>query len=74
MIPAENHPVWTQIATGKKSMQCGKLAINLLAQSNKLSYERDPSPANVKKLADHTRAFFVQYEKAFTSEFAKILG
>ena len=74
MLPAANHPIWTQIATGKKPVQSGKLAINLFVQNNKFSLDRDSSPANVQQLAAKTHAFFVQYEKIFSSEFDKILA
>ena len=74
MLPAANHPVWTQIATGKKPIQSGKLAINLFMQNNKSSLDRDPSPANVQKLAAKTYEFFHQYEKIFANEFEKILA
>jgi hypothetical protein len=74
MIPAVDHPIWTQIVTGKKPVQTGKLAINLLAQGNKINYEKDSSPANVKLLAKRTHDFFIQYEKVFATEFAKILS
>jgi len=74
MLPAANHPVWTQIATGKKPVQSGKLAINLFVQNNKFSFDRDPSPANVEQLATKTHAFFIQYEKLFASEFERILA
>jgi hypothetical protein len=73
MIPASNHAVWTQIATGAKTINSGKLAINLLVQANKLSYESDRSPANVKQLAAKTYSFFVQFEKLFSNELAKII-
>jgi hypothetical protein len=74
MLPAANHPVWTQIATGKKPVQSGKLAINLFMQNTKSSLEKDPSPANVQQLAGKTYEFFKQYEKLFASEFEKILA
>ncbi len=74
MLPAANHSVWTQIATGKRSMQSEKLAINLFAKTNAMSFARDSSPANVQQLAAKTYAFFQQYEKLFASEFAKILA
>jgi hypothetical protein len=73
MLPAASHPVWVQIATGKKPVQSGNLAINLLAKSNKNSFERDPSSENVKLLAAKTHEFFIKYELVFASEFAQIL-
>ncbi len=74
MLPAANHPVWTQIATGKRPVQSEKLAINLFVKNNKMSLERDTSPANVQLLAARTHAFFTQYEKMFAAEFEKILA
>jgi len=72
MIPASNHAVWTQIATGAKTINSGKLAINLLVQANKLSYESDRSPANVKQLAAKTYSFFVQFEKLFRTNWPRL--
>jgi len=74
MLPAANHPVWTQIATGRRPVQSEKLAINLFIKNNKMSLERDASPANVQQLAARTYAFFIQYEKMFAAEFEKILA
>lgn len=74
MLPAIDHPVWTQLVTGKKHVQSDKTTINLLIHSNKMSYERDPSPANVKQLASKTRGFFAQYEALFAGDIAKILS
>jgi len=74
MIPAVDHPIWSQIAAGKKPVQSAKLAINLLIQGNSIAYAKDPSPASVKQIAIRTHSFFCQYEKVFTAEFAKILG
>jgi hypothetical protein len=74
MLPAANHPVWTQIATGKTPIHSEKLAINLFAKNNAMSLERDASPANVQQLAAKAHEFFTKYEKLFASEFDKILG
>jgi hypothetical protein len=74
MLPAANSIVWTQIVTGKRPVKTGKLAINLLVQGNKTSYEKDPSPKNVAELSARTYKFFTQFELAFGSEFAKILA
>ncbi len=74
MLPTAKHPIWTQIATGKRPVQSQKLAINLFVKSNKMSLERDASPANVQQLAARTHAFFTQYEKTFAAEFEKILA
>jgi hypothetical protein len=37
-----------------------------------MSYERDPSAANVKELVAKSHAFLTKYESLFTSEIAKI--
>jgi hypothetical protein len=74
MLPAATHRVWSEIATGKIPIRSDNLAINLLVKSNHLSFERDPSLANVQQLANKTYKFFVQYEKFFPSEFDKILA
>ncbi|HUA97548.1 MAG TPA: hypothetical protein VMA34_04425 [Terracidiphilus sp.] len=74
MLPDSAHPVWIQIATGKKAVSSGKLAINLLIQNNRIEMEKDASPAHVKEIAGRTYQFFKQYETIFASEFQKILG
>lgn len=73
MLPDLDHPVWMEIVTGRKPVKCTKATINLLIQSNKMSYERDPSPANVKKLISKTHSFLTQYEAVFAEEIAAIL-
>lgn len=73
MLPDVSHPAWTQFVTGKKPLQSGKATLNLLIQSNKMSYERDPSPANVRQLATKTHRFFSHFEAIFSSEIATIL-
>ena len=57
MIPAVDHPIWSQIAAGKKPVQSAKLAINLLIQGNSIAYAKDPSPASVKQIAIRTWKF-----------------
>lgn len=74
MLPTATHRVWGEIATGRKPIRSDNLAINLLVKSNHMSFERDPSQANVQQLATKTYKFFVQYEKLFASEFDKILA
>ena len=74
MLPALTHRVWSEIATGKRPIRSDNLAINLLVKSNHMSFEGDPSPANVQQLAAKTYKFFVQYEKFFAREFDKILA
>ena len=73
MLPDASHPVWEQIATGKWPLESRKPTVNLLIQSNKMSYERDKSPANVRQLAEKTHCFFRQYEAIFPAEIAQIL-
>ena len=74
MLPAVTHRVWGEIATGKRPIRSDNLAVNLLVKSNHMSFERDPSQANVEQLAVKTYKFFVQYEKFFGKEFDKILA
>jgi hypothetical protein len=74
MLPAANSPVWMQIATGKRPVRTEKLAINLFAKNNAMSFAKDSSPANVQQLAARTYEFFLKYEKIFASEFDKILA
>jgi hypothetical protein len=64
MLPVADHSIWIQIATGKRPIHGDNLAINLLAQKNKLSYVKNPSPANVKQLALKTYQFFTQRHSA----------
>jgi hypothetical protein len=72
MLPDRSHPVWEQIASGKKPVQSQRPTVNLLLQANKMSYERDQSPANLRQLADKTHHFFSQYEALFSAEIAQI--
>ena len=74
MLPAANHHVWTQIATGKRPVQSDRLAINLFVKNNKMSFEKDSSPANVQQLAARSYEFFIKYEKLFAADFEKILA
>ncbi len=74
MLPAVDHPAWSQFVTGKKPVQSSKATLNLLVQRNKMRYEKDPSPANVKELVRMTHNFFIQYESLFAVEIAQILG
>ncbi len=74
MLPAADHSVWIQIATGKRPIHSEKLAINLFAKNNAINFAKDPSPANVKQLAANAYEFFIKYEKLFASEFDKILA
>jgi hypothetical protein len=73
MLPDVNHPVWVLFVTGKKPVQCTKATINMLITNNKMSYARDPSPANVKELVVKAHSFLSKYEAMFTSEIAQIL-
>lgn len=72
MLPAVDDPAWTQLITGKRQVQSSKATFNMLIHSNQMSYERDPSPANVKALIAKSHAFLTKYESLFTSEIAKI--
>jgi hypothetical protein len=73
MLPDASHPVWELIATGERPLESRKPTVNLLIHSNKLSYERDQSPANVRQIAEKTHHFFSQYEVLFPAEIAQIL-
>jgi hypothetical protein len=73
MLPDVSHPAWTRFVTGQGPLQCGKATVNLLVQGNKMSYERDPSAANVRQLATKTHRFFSHFEAIFSNEIATIL-
>jgi hypothetical protein len=73
MLPDASHPVWEQIATGKRQLESRKPTVNLLIHSNKMIYERDQSPASVRQLVEKTHNFFSQYEALFPAEIAQIL-
>jgi len=73
MLPDISHPVWMQIITGERRFQSTKPTLNLLVQMNKMSYERDPSPANVKALIAKTHSFFSLYQALFADEIVAIL-
>lgn len=72
MLPALDHPGWTELITGRKQVQSSKATFNMLVHSNQMSYERDPSPANVNDLIAKSHAFLSKYESLFTSEIARI--
>jgi hypothetical protein len=72
MLPAVNHPVWTEIVIGKKAMQTGKATVNLLIQSSRISYGRNPSPENLSQVVAKLHSFFTRYESTFTTEIAQI--
>ncbi len=72
MVPAVDNPVWVRLVTGKKPVQSSKATFNMLIHSNQMSYERDPSPANIKDLIAKSHSFLTKYESLFTSEIAKI--
>jgi hypothetical protein len=73
MVPDASHPVWVQFVTGQKTIHSTKATLNLLIQRNKMIYERDPSPANVQRLALRSQEFFSRFEKLFADELAMIL-
>jgi hypothetical protein len=73
MLPDASHPVWELIATGKRPLESHKPTVNLLIHSNKMSYERDQSPANVQHMAAKTHSFFSHFEALFPAEIAQIL-
>lgn len=70
MVPSASHPVWEQFAMGRKQIPSTKSTLNLLVQHNKMCYERDQSPANVKVLANYSFEFFTKFESLFSSELA----
>jgi hypothetical protein len=73
MLPEIDHPVWAEIVTGKKRFQSNRPTFNLLLQSNKMNYERDPSPENLQALIARTYSFLSQYQALFAGEIASIL-
>jgi hypothetical protein len=72
MLADVSHPSWGQVVSGERHIQTSKAAINLLIQSSKMSYQRDPSPANLKQLVAKMHSFFTRYESTFTEEIAQI--
>jgi hypothetical protein len=73
MVPEASNPVWQELVTGKKTIKSSKATLNLLIQSNRMSYGRDKSPANIQLLVAKTHVFFVQFECLFGAELAQIL-
>ena len=73
MLPDVSNQVWTLVVTGKKPVRSSKATFNLLIHGNKMSYERDPSPANVRQLVAKTHGFLKQFESIFVNEIAEIL-
>jgi hypothetical protein len=72
MLPAMNHPVWKEIIIGKKSIQTEKTTVNLLTQSSRMSYGRNPSPDNLEQIVAKIYGFFARYESTFANEIAQI--
>ena len=72
MLPAVDHPAWTQLVTGKKQVRSRKATFNMLIHSNEMSYEKDQSPDNVKDLVFKSYAFLTKYESLFKNEIARI--
>ena len=73
MVPEASDPVWEQFVTGRKTIHSDKATLNLLIHGNKLAYARDPSAANVRKLAERSRQFFRQFESLFATELTLLL-
>lgn len=72
MLPAMNHPVWQEIVIGKKAVRTEKAAVNLLIQSSRMSYGRNPSTDNLNQIVGKIHSFFTRYESTFASEVAQI--
>jgi len=67
-----NHPVWKDIVLGKKTIQTEKATVNLLTQSSRMSYGRNPSPDNLDQIISKMHSFFARYESTFNHEIAQI--
>ena len=73
MVPEASHPVWEEFVTGRKTIHSDKATLNLLIHGNKMSYARDPSTANVRKLAGRAQQFFRQFESLFATELTLLM-
>jgi hypothetical protein len=73
MLPDVNHPVWVQFVTGRKPVRTTKATINMLIHGNKMSYEMNPSPSNVKHLVVKSYDFLNQFQAIFPNEVDEIL-
>jgi len=73
MLPDVNQAVWVQFVTGKRPVRTTKSTVNMLIHGNKMSYERDPSPANIGQLIAKSHSFLSQFEAIFAEEIAEIL-
>ncbi len=73
MVPNTSDPCWERFVTGDRQLQSSKPTLGLLIQSNKMSYERNQSAANVRQLAEKSQRFFAQFESLFADELAQIL-
>jgi len=69
MISPVADPLWKRFVTGRKQLNSSKLAISILEKNIRLSYQRDPSPANVQLLVQKAHEFFTKYETVFVEEF-----
>jgi hypothetical protein len=72
MLLAKNHPVWKELVVGNKKVQTEKVTVNLLIQSSRMSYGRNPSPDNLNLIVAKIHGFFARYESTFTREIAQI--
>jgi len=73
MMPPAADPLWKRFVTGQVELNSPKLAISLLEKTVRVSYQLDPSPANVQILVLKVHAFFTRYEHVFQEEFQAIL-
>ncbi len=72
MISPAADPLWKRFVTGRRKLNSPKLAISILEKNIRMSYQRDPSPANVEVLVKKAHDFFTRYESVFLEEFATI--
>jgi hypothetical protein len=72
MLPAMNQPVWKEIVIGTKTIRTEKATVNLLIQSSRMSYGRNPSPDNRNQIVAKLHSFFTRYESTFANEIAQI--
>ena len=69
MISPVADPLWKRFVTGRRQLNSPKLAISILEKNIRLSYQRDPSAANILILVKKAHDFFTKYESVFVEEF-----
>lgn len=72
MIPPPGHPVWVQLARGRKQVMSRHLAVNLLLDELRQRYRINRTDENAEKLAARAYEFFAKYENLYADEIRQL--